>query len=141
MNGLNQTTSVGAGSIGYDSKGNLNSTGSNSYSYSSENLLLTGPSSASLAYDPVLRLYQESGSSVATRLFQYDGQAMIGEYDTSAVLQRRYVHGPGSDEPLVEYDKSGGSYARVWLHADERGSVVAQSNDSGATTAINSYDE
>lgn len=140
VNGLNQTTTVGAGSIGYDSKGNLNSTGSNSYTYSSENLLLTGPSSASLAYDPVLRLYQETGAS-STRLFQYDGQAMVGEYDTSAVMQRRYVMGPGGDEPLVEYDKSGGSYTRVWLHADERGSIIAQSNDSGITTVINSYDE
>lgn len=142
VNGLNQTTSVGSGSLSYDSKGNLSSTGSNSYTYSSENLLLTGPSSASLVYDPLLRLYQESGSSVTTALLQYDGQAMIGEYDTSAVLQRRYVHAPGIDAPLVEYDRgSGGGYTRTWLHADERGSIVAQSNDSGVETAINSYDE
>ena len=142
VNGLNQTTSVGAGSLSYDSKGNLSSTGSNSYTYSSENLLLTGPSSASLVYDPLLRLYQESGTSVTTALFQYDGLAMIGEYDTSAVLQRRYVHAPGIDAPLVEYDRgSGGTYTRTWLHADERGSIVAQSNDSGVETAINSYDE
>ncbi|MDB5581006.1 MAG: repeat protein [Bradyrhizobium sp.] len=145
VNGLNQTTTVGAGSIGYDANGNLNSTGSNSYTYSIENLLLTasltGPSSASLAYDPVLRLYQETGTSVATTLFQYDGQAMIGEYDTSLAMQKRYVMGPGSDAPLVEYDKIGSGYTRVWLHADERGSIIAQSNDSGATTAINSYDE
>lgn len=141
VNGLNQTTTVGAGSIGYDSKGNLNSTGSNSYSYSSENLLLAGPSSASLVYDPLLRLYQESGASVAATRFQYDGQALIGEYDSYGVMQKRYVMGPGSDAPLVEYDKSGGSYTRVWLHADERGSIIAQSNDSGAMTAINTYDE
>jgi RHS repeat-associated protein len=142
VNGLNQTTSVGAGSLSYESKGNLSSTGSNSYTYSSENLLLTGPSSASLVYDPLLRLYQESGSSVTTALLQYDGQAMISEYDTSAVLQRRYVHAPGVDAPLVEYDRgSGGSYTRTWLHADERGSIVAQSNDSGVETTINSYDE
>ena len=102
---------------------------------------MSGPSSASLVYDPLLRLYQESGSSVATTLFQYDGRATIGEYDTSAVMQRRYVTGSGSDEPLVEYDRSGGSYTRVWLHADERGSIVAQSNDSGFKTAINTYDE
>ncbi len=41
-------------------------------------------------------------------------------------------------EPLVEYDASG---VRTWLHADERGSIVARSNDSGTVTAINSYDE
>jgi RHS repeat-associated protein len=140
VNGLNQATSVGAGSLGYDNKGNLNSTGSNSYTYSSENLLLTGPSSASLAYDPLLRLYQEAGASSAMR-FQYDNLAIIGEYDGSGTLQKRYVMGPGTDEPLVEYDKSGSSYTRVWLHADERGSIIAQSSDSGTTTGLNSYDE
>ncbi len=141
VNGLNQITTVGAGSLGYDVRGNLNSSGSNSYTYSSENLLLTGPSSATLYYDPLMRLYQESGGSIATTLFQYDGQAMIGEYDSTGVLQKRYVHGPGSDEPLVEYDRSGSSFVRAWHHADERGSVVAQSNDSGVSTATNAYDE
>jgi RHS repeat-associated protein len=141
LNGLNQITTVGTGSLGYDARGNLTSTGSNSYTYSSENLLLTGPSSASLTYDPVMRLYQESGASVAATRFQYDGQAMIGEFDSSGVLQKRYVHGPSTDEPLVEYDKSGGSFTRAWLHADERGSIVAQSSDTGAATAANAYDE
>ncbi|MFA6125655.1 RHS repeat-associated core domain-containing protein, partial [Sphingomonas sp.] len=28
-----------------------------------------------------------------------------------------------------------------WLHADERGSIIAQTNDGGAVTAVNSYDE
>ncbi len=139
VNGLNQVTSVGAGSIGYDSKGNL--TGSNSFAYSSENLLVAGPSSASLSYDPLLRLYGESSSAVAPTRFQYDGQALIGEYDASTVMQKRYVMGAGTDAPLVEYDRNGGGFTRVWLHADERGSIVAESNDSGTTTAINSYDE
>src|SRR3569623_1349763 len=49
--------------------------------------------------------------------------------------------GQGRDEPLVEYDKSGGGYIRVWLHADERGSIIAESDDLGAKTAINSYNE
>lgn len=140
INGLNQITALGSGSLSYDSKGNLSGTGSNSYMYSSENLLLTGPSSASLTYDPLTRLYQESNATSAMR-FQYDGQAMIGEYDAYGTLQRRYVHGAGTDAPLVEYDKSGSGYTRVWLHADERGSIIAQTNDSATVTAINSYDE
>ena len=89
----------------------------------------------------MLRLYQESGAS-GTTLLQYNGQSLVGEYDPSGTLQKRYVHGPGADEVLVEYDRgTGGVYTRAWLHADERGSIVAQSNHTGATTATNAYDE
>jgi hypothetical protein len=37
---------------------------------------------------------------------------------------RRYVHGPGLDEPLVWYEGSG-TTDRRHLFADERGSIVA----------------
>ncbi|HEY0624609.1 RHS repeat-associated core domain-containing protein, partial [Sphingomonas sp.] len=53
---------------------------------------------------------------------------------------RRYVHGPGMDEPLVWYEGSGTS-GRRWLHADERGSIVAVSDGTGALITVNSYDE
>lgn len=53
---------------------------------------------------------------------------------------RRYVHGPGEDEPLVWYEGSGTSDRR-WLHADERGGVVAVTNASCTAIAINAYDE
>ena len=46
--------------------------------------------------------------------------------------------GPGIDEPLVHNYASG---ARRWLSADERGSIIAFSDNSGAVTAVNSYDE
>ena len=48
-------------------------------------------------------------------------------------LLRRYVHGPGVDEPLVWYEGSGTSDRR-FLHADERGSIVAVTNSSGTVT-------
>jgi RHS repeat-associated protein len=53
---------------------------------------------------------------------------------------RRYVFGPGVDEPLVWYEGAG-TGDRRWLHADERGSIVAISDGSGAVTNINRYDE
>jgi len=140
INGLNQATTSGTDTIGYDARGNITSAGTDSYTYSSENLLLTGPSSASMTYDPLLRLYQESGVSTLAKL-QYDGLDMVGEYDSSGTLQKRYVFGPGVDEPVVEYDKNGASYTRAWLVADERGSVIARADDTGAVTAINTYDE
>jgi RHS repeat-associated protein len=51
-----------------------------------------------------------------------------------------YVPGPGVDETVVWYEGSG-TADRRWLHADERGSVVAVSNGAGAMLAINRYDE
>lgn len=71
--------------------------------------------------------------------FAYDGQALIAEYDGSNVPQRRYVQGPGADEPLVWYEGSGTSDRR-WLHADERGSINGIERrmlvDSGATMTV-----
>lgn len=82
-----------------------------------------------LTYDPLSRLYQTVGGST-TRMF-YDGQSLIAEYDGSNTLQRRYVHGPGTDEPLIWYEGTGLSTRRFY-HADERGSIVATSDASGA---------
>ena len=139
LNGLNQMTAAGATSLSYDGRGNLTTSGTNAYGYSSENLLLTGPASTTLGYDPGLRLYQTVGAGVTTR-FQYDGGDMIGEYNASNALLRRYVHGPGTDEPLVWYEGSG-TTDRRWLHADERGSVIAISDGSGTMLGLNRYDE
>jgi RHS repeat-associated protein len=54
--------------------------------------------------------------------------------------RRRFVHGPGVDEPLVWYEGSGTADKR-YLHADERGSIVAISDGAGNVTNINRYDE
>jgi hypothetical protein len=35
---------------------------------------------------------------------RYDGAEMIGEYSGTNALLRRYVHGPGDDQPLVWYE-------------------------------------
>lgn len=53
---------------------------------------------------------------------------------------RRYVHGPGIDNPIVWYEGTGTADKR-FLHADERGSIVAVSNASGGLIGINTYDE
>jgi RHS repeat-associated protein len=65
---------------------------------------------------------------------------LIVEYDVNNAVARRFIHGPGTDEPLVWYEGSGTS-TRRYLHADERGSIVAVSDSSGAIYATNSYDE
>lgn len=139
VNGLNQMTAAGVTSLGYDARGNLTTSGSSSYTYSSENLLKTGPASATLSYDAATRLYETVGGGVTTRL-QYDGQALIAEYNGSNALQRRYVHGAGSDAPIVWYEGSTLTDRR-WLHADERGTIIAVTNSSGTALVLNSYDE
>ena len=136
-NGLNQYSAAGPASFTYDSKGNLISDGTNSYTYSSENLLTSAPGSTSLAYDPAKRLYQVTGAT--TTRFAYDGVNMIAEYDGSGVLKRRFVFGPGN-QPIVWYEGSG-TTDRRFLSADERGSVISVTDGGGALIGINSYDE
>jgi RHS repeat-associated protein len=96
----------------------------------------------SFAYDPLGRLYQNDAtvSGGAITRFAYDGVDMIAEYNSANALQRRYVHGPGTDNPIVWYEGAGTADKR-FLHADERGSIVAVSNASGGLIGINTYDE
>ncbi|HZF95103.1 MAG TPA: hypothetical protein VEZ20_09550, partial [Allosphingosinicella sp.] len=96
----------------------------NFFTYTSDNLMRTGANGLPLHYDPLNRLAQATGAP-ATR-FTYDGASIVAEWDASNVLQRRYVHAPGIDEPLVRYEGAGLA-GRRYLHADEKGSIVAES--------------
>jgi RHS repeat-associated protein len=139
VNGLNQFTSSGNVSLGYDAKGNLTSSGSTTYVYSSENMLVGVPGVATLDYDGLNRLIGYT-VGVSTR-FVYDGMRMATEVaNPSGSILRRYVYGPGLDEPVVWYEGAGTADKR-WLHADERGSVIAVTDAGGASMGVNSYDE
>lgn len=109
------------------------------YVYDRDNRMTAATGGVSLADDPLLRLRQVATPAATTR-FAYDGLDMIAEYDAANALQRRFVHGPGVDEPLVQYEGAG-TTVRRFLHADERGSIVAISDAAGAATTINRYDE
>lgn len=139
-NGLNQLTTSGSASLTYDDLGNLTSDGVDTFVYNNENQLTSITGVGTLSYDPVGRLSKTSGS--ATTQYLYDGAHMIAEYNSAgtAVL-RRYVPGPGVDEPLVWYEGSTVTSDRRWLIADPQGSITAVTNQSGAATSINSYDE
>ena len=100
----------------------------------------SGATNASLAYDPLGRLWQVSGGAGTTR-FVYDGDRLIAEYNGAGSLLRRYVHGPGVDEPVVWYEGAGvGAASRRYLHADHQGSVVAIADAAGTVLGINRYD-
>lgn len=136
-NGLNQYTAVRSLSFSYDNRGNLTSTGTATFAYDIYNRM-TLAGSVALSYDAIGRVAQTSGA--ATTRFLYDGVHQVAEYNGSDMLQRRFVHGPGSDEPLVWYEGTGTSDRR-WLLADQLGSIVAVTNGAGIATTINAYDE
>ena len=138
VNGLNQLTTAGALSLTYDNSGNLSSDGTNSYTYDVENRLITGPNNVTLSYDPYGRLAKTTGT--ATTRMGYDGTDLIAEYNSGGTLLRRYVHGPGTDDPILWYESTGTTDKR-YIHKDERGSVIAHTNASGGIIGINAYDD
>ncbi|MFK7841723.1 MAG: RHS repeat domain-containing protein [Sphingorhabdus sp.] len=143
-NGLNQYTSAGSASFSYDGNGNLTGDGSSTYTYDGENRLISksgSSGSATLTYDPKGRLAKIVGSAGTTR-FLYDGDELVAEMNNVGTILRRYVHGPGVDDPLLWYEGSAVSWStRRHLHADERGSIVAVADAYGNVLGINSYDD
>lgn len=137
-NGLNQYTAAGGVAFGYDGRGNLTSSGSSTYGYDKLNEMTSGPS-ATMRYDGAGRLI-EYNAPASTR-FVYDGTAILAEVSgSSGATLRRYVPGPGTDEPVVWYEGSGLTDRR-FLQADERGSIVAVTDNSGNVLGTNAYDE
>jgi RHS repeat-associated protein len=139
VNGLNQYSTAGAASFSYDANGNLIGDGTNSYTYDIENRL-TGRGALSLTYDPNGRLWQTSGGANGTTRYLYDGDELVAEYDGSGNMLRRYVHGPGADDPVLWYEGAGLSDRRS-LQIDQQGSIVSIADAGGTKLAMDSYDE
>ncbi len=143
--GLNQYDSVNGVTYVHDASGNLTSDGAATYTYDVENRLVSaaGAKTAGLRYDPLGRLYQiTDGSGGITRLL-YDGDALVGDFNTSGTMLSRYVHGlSAGDDPMVRYAGSNADRtAAEYLYADRLGSIVASFDWSGGVKAINTYDE
>lgn len=138
VNGLNQLTTAGGVALAYDARGNLSNDGPTTYSYDLLNNLTGASTGATLAYEPSGRLWQVSAGG-ATTLFQYSGSDLVAEFGPGGLL-RRYVPGPGADEPIVWYEGAGIADRR-YLLGDPQGSIVAATNDAGAILATNTYDE
>ena len=139
VNGLNQLTLHGGASVTHDARGNITAEGGRTFGYSSENLL-TGVATSSwtqtYGYDPLLRFAATTGAGLP-RSYAYDGDNMLVTNLNGQFLVR-IVHGPGENEPLYQLDNQG---RRTWYHADERGSIVAGSDSTGAVAGTVPYDE
>jgi RHS repeat-associated protein len=138
VNGLNQYTSAGTATFAYDANGNLTSDGTDSYVYDAENRLVSRSGGVTLSYDPDGRLWQVSAPSGTTR-FLYDGDRLVEEMSGTGQPQRGYIHGPGTDEPLL-WSQFVGTVANNYLHADHQGSIVAVVDEAGNPVPINGYD-
>ncbi|MEA3052853.1 MAG: hypothetical protein QOG72_1756 [Sphingomonadales bacterium] len=136
--GLNRMTAQGNTAYTYDSRGNMTTDGIKTYAFDSENKFL-GVATAPLHYDPLNRL-DGAGSPPAIYYENYVDRLIAERRTISSAVLYRHVFGPGADEPLVWYNGPGTSDRR-FLHADERGSIVAVTSGSGALLAINRYDE
>ncbi len=116
-----------------DANGNVwTGLGSLSYTYDALGQLrqATGGANPALVdYDPAGMLRRVQVGSTTTE-YLYDGGDLIAQYNGSATLLRRFVHGASADEPLVVYEGSG-TTNKSWLHADERGSIIAASERVG----------
>lgn len=113
-NGLDRYLTAVRQPTAYDARGNM-----------------TGALGRTYAYGVGDRLKQVVSGGATTRFLTAGSQA-IGEYDGAGALLRRYVPGAPEDEVLVWFEGSGtASAARRFLHREERGSVIAISDDSG----------
>ena len=118
--------------------GNLQSDGVNSFGYDSQNRL-TSVGGGTASYDPLGRL-KRVASGTTGRSFLYDGADVIAEYADNGTLLKRYVHGVGVDEPIVEY--TGQDFANpTWLIPDRLGSIVGRSTNYYQLLTLNRYDE
>ncbi|BBF79586.1 RHS repeat-associated core domain-containing protein [Asticcacaulis excentricus] len=140
IDGLNRIATVNSANMSYDLRGNFTSDGASTFTYNTNNLMTSATQSgvmSHLTYDAENRLH--SISKYDTTKFLYDGADIIAEYNGSNQLLRRYVHGPGMDEPLIWFEGSSTSDKR-FFHADNQGSIIATTDSSGNTYAT-VYDE
>lgn len=137
-NGLNQYVSAGGANLAYDPNGNLTSDGTTAFGYDVENRLVSasGAKAAALTYDPAGRLFRIAGGGADSQLL-YDGDELVAEFDGAGSLTRRYVHGPGADDPIVTYEGA----TRRFVHTDHQGSVLVASDGSANAGTVNRYDE
>jgi RHS repeat-associated protein len=138
VNGRNQLLTQGATNLSYDGRGNAISFGGTSFGYTSLNQLAYLNGSPAFYYDPAGQL---DYSGPTDTLFLYSrGQLSVEQNGTTHAIRRRHVFGASADEPILTYEGTGITDKR-YLHADERGSIVAVSNSAGSVIGINKYDD
>jgi len=89
-------------------------------------------------YDPSGRRIAKAYDGVTVVKYLYDGDHCIAEYDGEDQLLRKYIYGPGVDQPVCMIDVND-SNAVYYYHYDGLGSVVALSDAAGDTVQLYEY--
>jgi RHS repeat-associated protein len=79
------------------------------------------------------------GTPDVTIRYAYDGDRILAEYDGAGTLLRKFVYGPGLDEPICLIDVANGN-AAYYYHLDGLGSVVALSDVNKVLVERYAYD-
>jgi RHS repeat-associated protein len=144
-NDLNQYGSVDLGSgwqnYTYDDNGNLTDDGTYTYGYDSENRLITVDDTGAVAtysYDYQGRRISKTVGTATTE-YVYDGDQVIAEYNSGDTLLRKFIYGPGIDEPICMIVPGTPDQWYFYFY-DGLGSVVALSNSSGTIVEKYKYD-
>jgi len=120
----------------------LTDDGTYEYYYDCENRLTdvneAGQPIASYKYDYLGRRVKKTADSNIVK-YCYDGDQVIAEYDGSDNLLRKFVYGPGIDEPICMIDVDSGE-TRYYYHFDGLGSVAAISDANAAVVEKYEYD-
>jgi RHS repeat-associated protein len=117
----------------HDANGNLTGEGTWTFTYDAENRLRTANragTAASYLYDPLGRRQAKVVNGVTTS-FLSDGDEEVAEYTGAGALLRRYIPGPGTDQPIAMVTPAGAAHTRSYFHVNRQGSTVAMSNGSG----------
>lgn len=128
-NNLNQYPTIGGVSHTYNAAGCLTGDGIWTFTYDTENQLLTANKTGTAVtnlYDPLHRQREHKVGAVRNR-FIYAGLQRIADYDNTTLLNR-YIFGDGLDEPLVQVSASG---TISYFHHDQQGSIIATTNSGG----------
>ena len=135
----NECTTVGGDTISYNSSGCLVGDGTWTYTYNTENKLLSANKtgiSVDYEYDPLQRQAVKRVGSNST-LYFYSGWQRLAEYDlTSGTLIRRFVYGSASDEVLLSIDASG---VVTFYSSDPQLSVNAITDAGGSVLSRSRY--
>ena len=151
VNPGNQLTTDANYTYQYDDNGNLIkktllATGNYSqYTYDAENRLtqvqefaagnLTAATTSTYRYDGLGRRIEKVANG-QTKRYVYDGEDILLEYDGANVLQTRYTHGPGIDEPIA-VTKAGST---LYYHQDGLGTVTELTDINGSVAKAYAYD-
>jgi len=88
-------------------------------------------------YDAEGRRIEKKYDGVTQVKFVYAGDQIIAEYDGSDNLLRKYVYGPGVDEPVCMIETAGS--ATYYYHYDALGSVVMLTDEEGNAAQFYDY--